>query len=45
MEAMYIDHRTILRDHLEVDGLAERMVQTIKRALRKYGIEKGHCGD
>jgi hypothetical protein len=28
-----IDHRTTLRDHPEADGLAERMVQTVKRGL------------
>ncbi|OAE21043.1 hypothetical protein AXG93_606s1290 [Marchantia polymorpha subsp. ruderalis] len=30
-----IDHRTISRDHAEADGLAERVVQTVKKALRK----------
>ncbi|OAE19927.1 hypothetical protein AXG93_1520s1000 [Marchantia polymorpha subsp. ruderalis] len=30
-----IDHRTTSRDHPEADGLAERVVQTVKRALRK----------
>jgi hypothetical protein len=40
-----IDHRTASRDHLDVDGLAERVVQTVKRALRKYGLQKGHLGD
>ncbi|OAE19976.1 hypothetical protein AXG93_1558s1000 [Marchantia polymorpha subsp. ruderalis] len=29
----------------KADGLAERMVQTVKRALRKYGLQKGHLGD
>jgi hypothetical protein len=43
-EAM-IDHRTTLRDHLEADGLTERMVQTIKRGLQKYSLKKGHHGD
>ncbi len=33
-----IDHRTTSRDHLEANGLAERVVQTVKRALRKYGL-------
>lgn len=32
------DHRTTSRNHLEADGLAERVVQTIKRGLRKYGL-------
>ncbi len=39
-----IDHRTTFRDHPEADGLAERVVQTVKRALRKYGLQKGHLG-
>ena len=29
-----IDHRTTSRDHPEADGLAERVVQTVKRGLR-----------
>ena len=33
-----IDHRTTLWDHLEVDGLAEQVVQTTKRGLKKYGL-------
>ena len=33
-----IDHRTTSRDHPEADGLAERVVQTTKRGLRKYGL-------
>jgi hypothetical protein len=40
-----IDHRTTSRDHPEVDGLAEYMVQTVKRGLRKYSLKKGHHGD
>jgi len=40
-----IDHQTMSRDHLEVDGLAKCVVQTVKRALRKYGLQKGHLGD
>jgi transposase-like protein len=40
-----INHRTTSRDHPEVDGLVEREVQTVKRALRKYGLQKGHLGD
>jgi hypothetical protein len=30
-----IDHRWISRDHPQVDGLAERMVRTCKKGLRK----------
>ncbi|OAE34649.1 hypothetical protein AXG93_4034s1020 [Marchantia polymorpha subsp. ruderalis] len=33
-----IDHRTKSRDHPEAYGLAERVVQTVKEALRKYGL-------
>jgi transposase-like protein len=40
-----IDHRTTSRDHPEADGLAERMVQTVKRGLRKYSLNKGHYGN
>ncbi|OAE20886.1 hypothetical protein AXG93_3256s1330 [Marchantia polymorpha subsp. ruderalis] len=40
-----IDHRTTLRDHPEADDLAERVVQTVKKALRKYGLQKGHLED
>jgi hypothetical protein len=40
-----IDHHTTSRDHPEADGLAERMVQTVKKALRKYGLQNGHLGD
>ena len=32
-EQAMIDHRTTLRDHPKVDGLAEHMVQTIKRGF------------
>ena len=45
MEQIYIDHKTTSCDHPEADGLAERMVQTVKRALRKYGLQQGHNGD
>jgi hypothetical protein len=44
-EQAMIDHRTTSRDHPEADGLAERMVQTVKRGLRKYSLKKGHHGD
>jgi hypothetical protein len=40
-----IDHRTTFQDHPEADALVERVVQTMKRALRKYGLQKGHLGD
>ena len=36
-----IDHRTTSRDHPEADGLAERVVQTTKRGLRKYELLQG----
>jgi hypothetical protein len=44
-EQAMIDHHTRSRDHPEADGLAERMVQTVKRGLRKYTLNKGHHGD
>jgi hypothetical protein len=34
----FIDHRTTSRDHPEADGLAEYVVQTVKKALCKYGL-------
>ena len=37
-----IDHRTTSRDHQKAD---ERIVQTVKRGLCKYGLQKGHLGD
>jgi len=40
-----LNHQTTSQDHPEVDGLAERVVQTVKRALCKYGLQKGHLGD
>jgi transposase InsO family protein len=40
-----IDHRTTSRDHPEADGLIERVVQMVKKTLRKYGLQKGHLGD
>jgi len=40
-----MDHRTTSRDHPEADGLAERVVQIVKRALRKYGLQRGHVSD
>ena len=41
-EQDYIDHRTTSRDHPEADGLAERMVQAVKRGLQKFGVQHGH---
>jgi len=40
-----IDDRTTSRDHPKADGLVEHVVQTVKRALRKYGLQKGHLRD
>ena len=40
-----IDHQTTSSDHPEADGLAERVVQTVKRGLRKYGLLIGNHGD
>ena len=40
-----IDHWTTSRDHQEADGLAKKIVQTVKRSLHKYGLQKGHLGD
>jgi hypothetical protein len=36
LQKLLIDHRTTSRDHPQSDGLAERMVQVVKDALRKY---------
>jgi hypothetical protein len=33
-----IDHRTTSQDHPKANGLVERVVQTVKRALHKYGL-------
>jgi hypothetical protein len=40
-----IDQRTTSQDHPKADGLAERVVQMVKRALRKYGLQRGHVSD
>ncbi len=40
-----IDHRTTSQNHPEADGLAEHVVQTMKGALHKYGLQKGHLRD
>ena len=36
---LLIDHRLTSRDHPQSDGLAERMVQTVKEALRKFVLK------
>jgi hypothetical protein len=36
---LFIDHRLTSRDHPQSDGLAERLVQTVKEALRKYVLK------
>jgi hypothetical protein len=35
---LMIDHRQTLRGHPQADSLAQRMVQIIKKALRKYWL-------
>jgi transposase-like protein len=44
-EQAMIDHRTTSRDYPEANGLAECVVQTVKRGLRKYSLKKGRHGD
>ena len=39
LDEALVDHRRTSREHPQADGLAERMVQTIKQALRKYCLE------
>lgn len=39
LDKCLIAHRRTSRDHPQADGLAERMVQTIKVALRKYCLQ------
>jgi transposase InsO family protein len=36
LQKLLIDHRTTSLDRPQSDGLAERMVQVVKEALRKY---------
>ena len=36
LRANFIDHRRTAPNHPQADGLADRSVQTVKRALRKY---------
>ena len=40
-----IDHQMTSRDHPKADGLAKRLVQMVKRGLRKYGLQMGHLDD
>jgi transposase InsO family protein len=44
-EKALIDHRTTSRHHPEAYNLVERVVQTVKRELRKSSLQKGHLGD
>jgi transposase InsO family protein len=44
MEA-YIDHRTTSLDHPQTDGLAERMIQTMKMAIKKLILSYGQPQD
>ena len=39
LDEALVDHRRTSREHPQADGLAERMVQTVKLALRKYCLE------
>ena len=39
LRKLLIDHRLTSRDHPQSDGLAERMVQTVKEALRKFVLK------
>ena len=39
LETSLVDHRRTSRDHPQADGLAERCVQSVKIALRKYSTE------
>ena len=39
LDEALVDHRRTSREHPQADGLAERMVQTVKQALRKYCLE------
>lgn len=51
LESCFIDHRTTAPNHPQADGLAERVVQTIKKGLRKHceqcadvrGWDEGLC--
>jgi predicted Rdx family selenoprotein len=39
-DKVLIDHRTMSWDHPEANGLAKRVVQMVKRALRKYAYRR-----
>lgn len=46
LDRSLIDHRRTSRDHPQADGLAERLVQTFKNALRKFCMNAGsECWD
>lgn len=40
-----IDHCTTSKNHLEANGLAKRVVQTVKRGLSKYELLHGNHRD
>jgi hypothetical protein len=44
MEA-YIDHRTTSADHPYIDGLAVRMIQTMKMGIKKLILSYGQPQD
>jgi transposase InsO family protein len=41
----YIDHRTTSADHPQTDGLAERMIQTMKMGIKKLILSYGQPQD